>query len=82
MSFSPGITGATITAAGTPASTSRSSVSIRFSGVLARGSMARASFRSSVVTESATLTRPRSAIDFRMSRSRSTSADLVTMPTG
>ena len=76
------MTGATITEAGTPASTSRCTVSSRLSGVLARGSMARASLRSSVVTDSATLTSPRSAIDLRMSRSRNTSADLVTMPTG
>ena len=44
--------------------------------------MVRASFGSSVVTEIATLTRSRLAMRARMSRSRSTSADLVTMPTG
>ena len=76
------MTGATMTEVGTPASFSRFSASSRLSGVLARGSMARASFKSSVVTDSATFTSPRSAIGARMSRSRKTSADLVTMPTG
>ena len=57
-------------------------VSSRFAGVAARGSILRASRGSSVVTESATLARPRSAIGARMSMSRATSADLVTMPTG
>ena len=54
----------------------------RLVGVEARGSMARASLASSVVTGNATFTRPLSAIGCRISRSRSTDADLVTMPTG
>src|SRR6516162_8500173 len=54
----------------------------RRAGVAARGSMTRASLPSSVVTDSATLTRLRSAMRARMSRSRVTSDDLVTMPTG
>ena len=81
-SLRAGITGATITLVGMPAAASVSMVASRFSGVAARGSIARASLRSSVVTEIATLTRPRSAIRPRMSMSRSTIADLVTMPTG
>ncbi|MND00053.1 hypothetical protein D3C83_185430 [compost metagenome] len=67
---------------GMPAADRRRSVSRRRSGVAARGSIARASLRSSVVTDSATLTRLRFAMLDRMSRSRTTSADLVTMPTG
>ena len=51
-------------------------------GVAARGSIVRASLRSSVVTERATLASPREAMRDRMSMSRVTSADLVTMPTG
>ncbi len=81
-SFSAGITGATITVVGMPASDNCRSASSRFGGVEARGSMVRASFGSSVVTESATLARLRFAIRARMSISRVTSADLVTMPTG
>ena len=42
-SFSAGITGATITVVGMPASDSRRSASSRFGGVEARGSMVRAS---------------------------------------
>jgi hypothetical protein len=76
------MTGATITEVGTPASERRRSVSSRRSGVAARGSMARAMRASSVVTDSATLTRLRRAMRERISRSRCTSADLVTMPTG
>ena len=76
------MTGATITEVGMPALDSCRSASSRRGGVAARGSMMRASFGSSVVTESATLTRLRLAMRARMSRSRSTSADLVTMPTG
>src|SRR5438046_862765 len=49
---------------------------------LARSMEPRASFGSSVVTDSATLARLRFAIRARMSMSRVTSADLVTMPTG
>ena len=45
-----------------PAAASISSAASRFGGVAARGSMARASLGSSVVTESATLTRPSSAM--------------------
>ena len=44
--------------------------------------MPRATFGSSVVTESATLTSPLAAIGARMSMSRCTSADFVTIPTG
>ena len=53
-----GMTGATITEVGTPAPASRRSASRRRAGVAARGSITRASLGSSVVTESATLTRP------------------------
>src|SRR5215204_5002710 len=67
---------------GTPASDSRRSVSSRRSGVAARGSMTRAMRASSVVTDSATFTRLRRAMRARMSMSRCTRADLVTMPTG
>ncbi len=77
-----GMTGATITDVGTPASESCRNASSRRAGVAARGSITRASFGSSVVTDSATLARLRFAMRERMSRSRSTSADLVTMPTG
>ena len=65
-----------------PAAASFAIVSSRFGGVAARGSIARASLRSSVVSDSATLASPRSAIEARMSMSRVTSADFVTMPTG
>ncbi len=54
--------GATITAVGMPASLSWRTASRRFAGVAARGSMARAMRLSSVVTDSATLARPRSAM--------------------
>ena len=74
--------GAIMTATGTPASASAVMASSRFGGVAARGSILRATRRSSVVTEIATLTRPRLAMRARMSTSRTTSADLVTMPTG
>ena len=47
--------GATITVVGTPASERSRSAPSRRSGVAARGSIARASLRSSVVTDSATL---------------------------
>ena len=76
------MTGATSVEVGTPALTNCRSASSRRGGVAARGSMVRASLGSSVVTESATFTRSRLAMRARMSRSRSTSADLVTMPTG
>ena len=74
--------GATMTEAGMPASDSCRIASSRLVGVDARGSIVRASMRSSVVTDSATLASPRSAMRDRMSMSRVTSADLVTMPTG
>ena len=48
--------GATMTTVGMPASASAAIGSSRFAGVAARGSIVRASLRSSVVTESATLT--------------------------
>src|SRR2546430_5648085 len=56
-SLSAGITGATMTMAGMPASASCLIASSRFGGVEARGSMVRASFGSRVVTDNATLTR-------------------------
>ncbi len=65
-----------------PASDSLRTVSSRFAGEAARGSILRASFGSSVVIETATLASCRSAIRLRMSMSRVTSADFVTMPTG
>ena len=65
---------ASITEAGMPASASSRIASSRFCGVEARGSMVRASMRSSVVTESATLARPRAAMRASMSMSRVTSA--------
>ena len=65
-----------------PACDNCRSASSRLGGVEARGSMVRASFGSSVVIDSATLARLRFAIRARMSMSRVTSADLVTMPTG
>ena len=77
-----GMTGATMTDAGTPACDNRRSVSSRRAGVGARGSITRASLGSSVVTESATFTSLRSAMRVRMSRSRSIRLDLVTIPTG
>ena len=74
--------GAAITPAGTPASLSASIASSRFCGVGARGSIWRASPRSSVVTETKTLTRPSRAIGARRSRSRRMRFDLVTMVIG
>ena len=74
--------GATITAVGMPALESARIVASRRCGVAARGSIARASLWSSVVMETATLARFFFAISDRMSMSRVTSADLVTMPTG
>ena len=71
VSFTAGMMGATMTTVGMPAAESISSAASRFGGVAARGSMARDSFGSSVVTDSATFTSPRSAIDVRMSMSRS-----------
>ncbi len=77
-----GTIGAAITPTGTPAALSSRIASSLRGGVAARGSILRAAVRSSVVTEMATLTRPRSAILARISLSRTTSADLVTIPTG
>ena len=65
-----------------PASESCRMASRRFAGVGQRGSMRRASSPSSVVTETATRARPRLAMRERMSMSRVTRCDLVTMPTG
>ena len=82
LSLMAGMIGATMTATGTPAALSSLMASSLRDGVAARGSILRAILRSSVVTEIATLTRPRLAMRARMSRSRVTRADLVTMPTG
>ena len=68
-----------MTAVGILASASRWIASSRRPGLLARGSIFRARTGSSVVTDNATLTRPFSAMGARRSRSRKTSADLVTM---
>ena len=57
-----GMTGATITAVGMPAADNCRSASSRRPGVAARGSIVRASLGSSVVTDSATLARLRSAM--------------------
>ena len=81
-SVSAGITGAAITPVGMPAAASSRMVAIRRVGVAARGSSRRARVRSSVVTETHTCASPFAAMGARMSMSRSTSADLVTMPTG
>ena len=82
MSLIAGMTGATITEVGMPASERRRTASRRRGGVAARGSITRASFGSRLVTESATFTRLRRAMRARISMSRNTSVDLVTMPTG
>jgi len=71
------MTGANITAVGTPAALSARTASSRLAGVAARGSMLRASLRSSVVIDTATRHSPSAAAGPRMSRSRSTRADLV-----
>ena len=81
-SFMPGIIGAASTPAGMPARASSAMAATRREGVAARGSMRRARFASSVVTDRQTCTRLRAARRRRMSRSRSTPADLVTMVTG
>lgn len=81
-SLSAGTMGAAITDTGMPASASARIASSRLGGVEARGSMVRASVRSSVVTDRATFTSPLPAMRDRMSMSRVTSADLVTMSTG
>ena len=82
LSLMAGTIGATMTATGTPAALSALMASRRRGGVAALGSILRAIARSSVVTEMATLASPRLAIRARISMSRMTSADLVTMPTG
>ncbi len=76
------MTGAIITRTGSPARLRVRIIASRRSGAAARGSMPRASSRSSVVTEIPTRARPRAASSPRMSASRSTSAPLVTMVTG
>ena len=81
-SVRPGMTGATISPTGMPALASAAMASSRRDGVAARGSMRRASLRSSVVTEMATCARPFSAIGASRSMSRVTRADLVTTLTG
>ena len=58
LSLMAGTMGAVMTATGTPASLSALMASSRRGGVAARGSILRATRRSSVVTEIATLTRP------------------------
>jgi hypothetical protein len=65
-----------------PAAASAAIASRRRSGVAARGSMRRASPRSSVVTDTATMASRSRAISARMSISRVTRADLVTIVTG
>ena len=77
-----GIIGAAITDVGTPAFARWWIASSRLAGVAARGSIARASLRSRVVTDSATWARPLSAMGAMMSRSRRTNADLVTIIQG
>ena len=74
--------GATMTAVGMPASAEGRTASSLRMGVAARGSIRRARWRSSVVIEMATLASPSFAMTQRMSISRVTSADLVTMATG
>ena len=82
MSLSAGIIGEASTATGMPAWLSAAMVSRRRSGVAARGSILRASLRSSVVTDTATAASRSAAIGARKSMSRWTSADLVTMHRG
>ncbi len=65
-----------------PASDSARMASSRFDGVEARGSIKRASFRSSVVTDMPTFASPFAAIGARISMSRMTIADFVTIITG
>ncbi len=78
----PGIIGAASTPTGTPARASCSTACSRRAGAGARGSITRASAPSSVVTEIHTRTSLRLAMSRRMSRSRTTPADLVTMLSG
>lgn len=76
------MTGAKPTVTGTSASARRDMASSRLAGVAARGSMARASFRSRVVMDTAALTRPFFAIGPIRSVSRAIRADLVMMLNG
>ncbi|MNI83098.1 hypothetical protein D3C73_1398760 [compost metagenome] len=81
-SFRPGMTGAKPTPTGQPASARRLIASSRLAGVEARGSIARASLRSSVVMETKAEARPRRPMSPRMSASRAISTDLVMMLNG
>ena len=74
--------GATRTPTGTPAACSAPIAWMRRCGALARGSSLAARRLSSELTETSTRTSPSRAIGARMSRSRSTSAFLVTMVQG
>ncbi len=71
-----------MTAVGIFAAASCRIVSSRSEGLAARGSIFRARTGSSVVTDNATFAKPFFAIGARRSRSRKTSADLVTIATG
>ena len=82
MSLIAGIIGAAMMPVGTPAADSSRIASSRFSGVEARGSILRLRMWSMLVTDSATCTSPSLASSVRISRSRTTSADLVTIVTG
>ena len=77
-----GMIGATSTPVGTPAARRARTTSRRRRGDAVRGSMMRFSPSSNVVTLIITLTRHRSAMEARISRSRSIKAPFVTMPTG
>ena len=82
MSVIIGMTGATSTPVGTPASASARIVRSRACGAAARGSSFDDSRLSSDVTDRCTSTRWRRAMSASRSRSRTTSALLVTMCTG
>lgn len=77
-----GMTGATLTPTGIPASASVRIVRKRLDGVAARGSSLRASPASSVVTVTAATVRCFAAIGASRSMSRSIKVDLVINPTG
>ncbi len=77
-----GITGATLTPTGMPASASVRIVRSRLDGVAARGSSLRASSASSVVMVTAATARFFAAIGASRSMSRSIRDDLVIRPTG
>ena len=81
-SFNPGITGATSTPTGTPASLSACTASSRRSGRAARGSIRRASSPSRLVIDRNTCAAPSAANALNRSASRVTSVLLVTTPTG